>query len=257
MDGLDRPAMENSRTHPATGPGAGGRTGPPVERSPQSARRRFVDSPHRRPVERPAATVRPVPNSPSALPALGALRGHGKAPVDAGQASARGRRIGPQGMFCGRDLCSGQKRGLLVGKTKRGKGTKIMGIADGHGLPLALRAESASPAEVKLVEATLEERVVAEVPERLIGDKAYDSDRLDQELMEKFGTEMIAPNRANRDPRTQDGRPLRRYKRRWKVERLFAWLFNFRRLVVRYEYHAANYQGFVHLAAAIILLRYL
>jgi transposase len=144
----------------------------------------------------------------------------------------------------------------LVGKTKRGKGTKIMGIADRHGLPLALRAESASPAEVKLVEPTLEERVVADVPERLIGDKAYDSDRLDQALMQNYGTEMIAPNRAKRTP-TQDGRPLRRYIRRWKIERLFAWLFNFRRLVVRYEYHAENFQGFVHLAAAIILLRHL
>ena len=68
--------------------------------------------------------------------------------------------------------------------TKRGKGTKIMGIADGHGLPLALRTESASPAEVKLVKVTLEERVVADVPERLIGDKAYDSDRLDEQLMQ-------------------------------------------------------------------------
>jgi transposase len=144
----------------------------------------------------------------------------------------------------------------LVGKTKRGKGTKIMGIADGHGLPLALRTESASPAEVKLVEPTLEERVVADVPERLIGDKAYDSDRLDQALMQNYGTEMIAPNRARRRI-TQDGRPLRRYIRRWKIERLFAWLFNFRRLVVRYEYHAENFQGFVHLAAAIILLRHL
>ena len=159
-------------------------------------------------------------------------------------------------MLCGRDVCSGQKRGRLVGKTKRGKGTKIMGIADGHGLPLALRTESASPAEVKLVEQTLEQRIVPEVPERLIGDKAYDSDRLDQSLMENFGTEMIAPNRARRG-QTQDGRPLRRYVRRWKIERLFAWLFNFRRLVVRYEYHADNFQGFLHLAAAIILLRYL
>lgn len=159
-------------------------------------------------------------------------------------------------MFCGRDVCAGQKRGRLVGKTKRGKGTKIMGIADGHGLPVALRAESASPAEVKLVEQTLEERIVAEVPERLIGDKAYDSDRLDQRLMQNYGTEMIAPNRAKRG-RTQDGRPLRRYVRRWKIERLFAWLFNFRRLVVRYEYHAENFQGFLHLGAAIILLRYL
>jgi hypothetical protein len=125
-------------------------------------------------------------------------------------------------MFCGRDLCSGQKRGRCVGKTKRGKGTKIISIADGHGLPLALRAESASPAEVTLVEATLQERAVADVPERLIGDKAYDSDRLDEQMMQQYGIEMIAPNKQNRIVPTQDGRPLRRYKRRWKIERLFA-----------------------------------
>ena len=160
-------------------------------------------------------------------------------------------------MFCGRHVCAGQKRGRQVGKTKRGKGTKIMGLADGHGLPLALRTESASPAEVKLVKATLEARVVADVPERLIGDKAYDSDRLDEQLMQEYGTELIAPNRQNRKTPTQDGRPLRRDGRRWKIERLFAWLFNFRRLVVRYEYHAENFQGLVHLAAAVILLRYL
>jgi len=100
----------------------------------------------------------------------------------------------------------------------------------------------------------MEERTLADVPERLIGDKAYDSDRLDRALMESYGIEMIAPNRANRR-QTQDGRPLRRYVRRWKIERLFAWLFNFRRLVVRYEYHAENFQEFLHLAAAVILLR--
>ena len=144
-----------------------------------------------------------------------------------------------------------------MGKTKRGKGTKIMGIADGNGLPLALRTESASPAEVKLVEKTLDARIVAAVPERLIGDKAYDSDKLDQDLRQNYGTEMIAPNKANRRVPTQDGRPLRRYVRRYKIERLFSWLFNFRRLVVRYEYHAQNFQGFVHLAAAVILLRHL
>lgn len=160
-------------------------------------------------------------------------------------------------MFCGRHVCAGQKRGRLVGKTKRGKGTKIMGVADGHGLPLALRTASASPAEVKLVAPTLEERFVADVPERLIGDKAYDSDALDEQLLQHYGIEMIAPNKANRRVPTQDGRPLRRYRRRFKIERLFAWVFNFRRLVVRYEYHAENFQGFVHLAAAIILLRYL
>jgi len=43
----------------------------------------------------------------------------------------------------------------------------------------------------------------------------------------------------------------------WKIKRLFAWLFNFRRLVVRYEYHAENFQGFVHLGAIMILMRHL
>ena len=67
---------------------------------------------------------------------------------------------------------------------------------------------------------------------------------------------MIAPHRRSRKKaKTQDGRPLRRYKRRWKVERLFAWLNNFRRLVIRYEYHADNYLGFVHLGCIVILLR--
>jgi hypothetical protein len=59
---------------------------------------------------------------------------------------------------------------------------------------------------------------------------------------------MIAPHRRGRvRPKTQDGRPLRRYRRRWKIERLFAWLGNFRRLVVRYERHALNYLGLVRL----------
>ena len=82
-------------------------------------------------------------------------------------------------------------------------------------------------------------------------------DGIDERLMTRYGTEMISPNKSNRKVPTQDGRALQRYVRRWKIERLFAWLFNFRRLVVRYEYHAENFQGFVHLAAAIILLRYL
>lgn len=72
------------------------------------------------------------------------------------------------------------------------------------------------------------------------------------------GIEMIAPHRHNRKKaKTQEGRKLRRYKRRWKVERLFAWLGNFRRLVVRYERRAENYLGFVHLGCVVILLRYL
>jgi transposase len=110
-----------------------------------------------------------------------------------------------------------------------------------------------------LVAQTLEQRFIAEVPEKIVGDKAYDSDALDRQVLEQFGAEMIAPHRRGRRPesKTQDGRPLRRFKRRWKAERLFAWLYNFRRLVVRYEYHVENYVGLVQLACVIILLRYL
>lgn len=67
--------------------------------------------------------------------------------------------------------------------------------------------------------------------------------------------ELIAPNRANRRIPTQDGRQLRRYCRRWKIERLFAWLQNFRRLVTRYARHAENFLAFVQLGCIIILFR--
>lgn len=65
---------------------------------------------------------------------------------------------------------------------------------------------------------------------------------------------MIAPYRSNRR-KTQDGRPLRRYRRRWKVELLMAWLHNFRRIATRWEVKVRNYVGFVHLGCIRILLR--
>ena len=132
-----------------------------------------------------------------------------------------------------------------------------MAITDASGLPVAAHVESASPHEVKLVEATIDSGFTEYAPDKLIGDKAYDSDKLDQQLRDDRGVEMIAPHRKGRKkPRTQDGRKLRPYRRRWKVERLFAWLQNFRRLVVRYEYHVDNFLGMVLLGCAKILLRF-
>jgi len=107
---------------------------------------------------------------------------------------------------------------------------------------------------VTLVEDTLAQTFSSELPSRLIGDKAYDSDKLDAKLEEDWGIEMIAPNRKKRF-KTQDGRPLRRYRRRWKIERFFAWLQNFRRLVVRYEFHAENFLAMAQLGCIVILLR--
>ncbi len=129
-----------------------------------------------------------------------------------------------------------------------------MAVTDGAGLPLAVSIASASPHEVTLVEATLDAAFIKETPQRLIGDKAYDSDPLAWKLQER-NIELIAPHRSSRRVKTQDGRPLRRYKRRWKVERFFAWLQSFRRVATRYEYRAENFLAMVHLACAMILLR--
>jgi len=132
-----------------------------------------------------------------------------------------------------------------------------MAIADAAGVPVATHIESASPHEVKLVEATIDSSFTQYAPNKLIGDKAYDSDDLDQRLLYERNVEMVAPHRKGRKkPKTQDGRKLRPYRRRWKVERLFAWLQNYRRIVVRYEYHAENFLGMVLLACSIILLRF-
>ena len=130
-----------------------------------------------------------------------------------------------------------------------------MAVTDASGVVLSISVHPASPHEVTLVEKALEDRFIVPHPERLIGDKAYDSDKLDERLSEQ-GIELIAPHRAGRKKtRTQDGRKLRRYTKRWKVERFFAWLFNYRRTVTRYEYHHQNFKAFVLLACSMILIK--
>jgi transposase len=129
--------------------------------------------------------------------------------------------------FIDASFAPAKKGGLKVGKTKRGKGTKIMAVSDCHGLPVSICVESATPHEVKLATSTLVQMVIPDAPRNVIGDNAYDSDKLDAELR-YYGIEVIAPHRSNRGIKTQDRRRLRRYRRRWKIERLFAWLQNFR-----------------------------
>lgn len=106
--------------------------------------------------------------------------------------------------------------------------------------PLAGGIASSSPRKVKVLDAALDEALIDELPDCLIGDKAYDSDRFDERLWDGRGVKLNAPHRRDRS-KTQDGRELRRYRRRWKVERFFAWLHCFRRLVTRYERKAENF----------------
>jgi hypothetical protein len=122
-----------------------------------------------------------------------------------------------------------------------------MAIADALGLPVAVGIASASPHEITLVEETLDNAFIADAIRKLIGDRAYDSDGLDERLIEERDVELIAAHRSNRRTVTQDGRPLRRTKRR---------CHNYRRLVTRWERHAENFLGFVQLGCICILLRH-
>jgi transposase len=157
--------------------------------------------------------------------------------------------------FIDATFASAKGGGADIGKTKRGKGVKIMGIVDRHGLPLAVCTHAANHHEVTLVQLTFDFYMIEAKPEKLIGDKAYNSDDWDDNLG-KQGIDMIAPHKSNRvKEQTQDGRKLRRYKRRWIVERFFAWLQWHRRLLVRGEYYAENFLGLVQLASICILLK--
>src|ERR1035437_5733967 len=241
---LTEEQWEVVRAGAASGP-ACGQPRSPVAGHASGIERGVVGAGHRRAVARVAGEVSAVPDLPPPVPA-----------VAAGAASAGTRQAQPGRSVRGCDLREREKRGLAVGPTRRGKGTKIVAIAADNSLPLAVSVQSASPNECQLVEEVLAGSFLDELPEKLIGDKAYDSDGLDQQLEQAYGIELIAPNRGRRR-KTQDGRQLRRYKRRWKVERLFAWMHNFRRLVTRWEYHIENFLGFVHLACLHMLRRHL
>ncbi len=159
--------------------------------------------------------------------------------------------------FLDGSFAAAKKGALKLATPRGGRAAKSWRSETLNRLPLAIHTEAAAPAEVKLVEATLQELLVAEKPLRLIADKAYDSDPLRERLLDQEML-LLAPHRKGRTkPSFNDGRWLRRYRKRWKIERLFAWLHNFRRLVVRWEYYAENFHAFLQLGCAVILLRHL
>jgi transposase len=153
--------------------------------------------------------------------------------------------------FIDATFASAKGGGDQIGPTKRGKGVKILAIVDKQGLPLSISTHAANHHEVTLVQLSFDFYMLEAKPEHLIGDRAYDSDPLD-EAPSKEGVNLVAPHKSNRRKRkTQDGRTLRRYQRRWIVERFFAWLQWQRRLLVRWEYYSTNFLGFVQLAAIV------
>lgn len=132
-----------------------------------------------------------------------------------------------------------------------------MAVADRDGLPIAVHIDGGNRFDSVLTERTLDAAFVRELPPRLIADKAWDGGALSRRLAEERGIDLIAPKRVGgtESNRKQDGRKLRRYKRRWKIERLFAWLKRWRRLSTRWEYKSENFLGLLHLGCMVLLLR--
>src|SRR5437773_8164038 len=154
-----------------------------------------MGAPHRRALGGFAGQVPGIPDLPSPLPGVAQAWRDGKIAARAGHGSFPARQTGCIGNVHRWHLRECKKRGACVGKTKRGKGTKIMAIADSSGLPLAVSIASASPHEGTLVEQTLAQKFIDAKPERMIGDKAYDNDPLDARLANEQNIELIAPNR--------------------------------------------------------------
>lgn len=128
-----------------------------------------------------------------------------------------------------------------------------------EGVPLAAVSAPASVGETKLVEPVLEQLngcgCPSLWPEIIIADKAYDSDAL-RAVTASVGIVLLAPHRRNRRPEncTNDGRRMRRYRNRWRVERTFAHAGNYRRFTTRYERLLVTANAVVNAVCMLIVL---
>lgn len=84
--------------------------------------------------------------------------------------------------------------------------------------------------------------------ERLLADKAYDTNRL-RSVLAAQGVEAVIPSIARRKPLIPHDREA--YRQRNRIERMFGRLKDFRRIATRYDKLARNFLSGVNLAAAL------
>ena len=133
---------------------------------------------------------------------------------------------------------------------------KLEVVADKGGLPMGMAVAAASVCEQELLIPALDD-VPVEIPPGtpVIADKGHDCDPLRDDL-EADGLVPVIPHRNNRvRPSRNDGRRLRRYRRRWTIERTNAWLHCYRALAVRWSHYPFMYVGLVYLAFIHLALR--
>jgi len=147
-------------------------------------------------------------------------------------------------------LSGGRKRGeqkQAVGRSRGGRNTKIHALADAKGRLIAILLTGGDAHDCPVAE-----RLIRRVkpPKRMLGDKAYDSAELREDL-DEHGTKPVIPNRCNRKQPFSFSKRL--YKLRWRIESAFNRLKDFRRIATRYDRLARNYLASVCLVAALVV----
>src|SRR5215472_12509515 len=140
----------------------------------------------------------------------------------------------------------GGEQKQAVGRSRGGRNTKIHALADAKGRLIAILLTGGEAHDCPVAE-----RLIRRVnpPERMLGDKAYDSTELREEL-DEHGTKPVIPNRSNRKQPFSFNKRL--YKLRWRIEAAFNRLKDYRRIATRYDRLGRNYLASVCLAAALV-----
>ena len=129
-------------------------------------------------------------------------------------------------------------------------------VVEGHGWPLGIALFSANHHEAGCVDRTMSSLKYLPHPVNLLGDTAYSSKPLTKRLYRNFKIRLTAPPKRHYVHFFHDRRRLRRGKRRWMVERSFAWMKSLRRLETRWEVKGINFLGFLELGCAMILIKH-
>jgi transposase len=136
------------------------------------------------------------------------------------------------------------------------KGTKRSLLVDGRGAPLSLIVAGANRHDVKLLAQTLDAIVIRRPkptrnkPQHLCVDKGYRGKAADVQMRARGYIPHVPTQSPQRGGHKTNGRA-----RRWVVERTHSWINNYRKLRVRYEKKAANFEALLHLATAMICWR--
>jgi putative transposase len=156
-------------------------------------------------------------------------------------------------------LCKARLGGDNTGAnpTDRAKmGTKKSAIVEGNGIPLGLVLEGANVHDIKLLEGTIDARII-DMPEGMVPnlclDKGYDSNDARVLVADKGYNPHVVPRGEEKKKIEGEGFKARR----WVVERAFSFMNFFRKILVRYEKKSVNYMGLLEFSCAFRCFRML